>query len=110
MMAAKEAKAAASAEEGKSKKRQRKSVLGESSSDSPNTKKAKVAAYELDKETAQRIDEDAINQKLWETCKDSLKEGKMVNALLCSPVILLIPYIHFTSTNLLTNVYCYRNF
>lgn len=77
MMAAKEAKAAAATEEGKSKKRQRKSVLGESSSDSPNTKKAKVAAYKLDKETADRIDEDTINQKLWDTCKEALQEGKM---------------------------------
>lgn len=80
MMAAKEAAAkAGSSEDGAkpTKKRQRKSVLGESTSDSPNTKKAKVAAYELDSETSEKLDQDTVNKKFWDSCKESLQEGKM---------------------------------
>lgn len=76
--AAKEAAAKASSEDGvKPKKRGRKSVLAESTTDNPNTKKAKMAAYELDKETVSKIEEDTLNEKLWEACKKVLAEGKM---------------------------------
>lgn len=79
MMAAKEAAKAVDspADSDKPKKRQRKSVLGESKSESPNTKKAKVAAYKLDKETSVKISKDTVNLKIWNTCKSVLSEGKM---------------------------------
>lgn len=75
-MAAKE-EAAKSTSEDKPKKRQRKEVLEESTSDNSNTKKAKVA-YELDKDSTEKIEKDSVNQKLWDTCKNMLQEGKMV--------------------------------
>ncbi|KAK3914118.1 E3 ubiquitin-protein ligase UHRF1 [Frankliniella fusca] len=81
MLAEKEAKEAASkaaAKDGANpKKRGRKSVLGESATDSHNIKKAKMAAYELDEETSSKIVQDSLNEKLWDTCKTVLAEGKM---------------------------------
>lgn len=79
MMADKEAaKEAAKASTEEKPRKKRKSVLGESTSDGLNTKKAKVAAYKLDKESSKKIDQDSINKKLWDTCKTALQDGKMV--------------------------------
>lgn len=59
----------------------RKSVIEmlQKADKSPTAKKAKTAGYQLEPDIAQLIENDQLNAKLWEECKESLGDTKQVH-------------------------------